>query len=112
MREKAYTFRERINVWRGKAFNTKAAGLWNQLVINDLTKKITKLEIPVYFLSGIYDYTVSYTLARKYFNQIEAPLKGFYTFKQSAHSPIFEEPDLLRKILLQDVLVGGNGLAD
>ncbi len=112
MREKSYTFRERINHWRGKAFNTKDAGLWNQLVVTDLTQKITKLEIPVYFLSGIYDYTVSYTLARNYFNQIEAPLKGFYTFKQSAHSPIFEEPDLLRQILLQDVLVGGNGLAD
>jgi pimeloyl-ACP methyl ester carboxylesterase len=112
MREKSYTFRERINVWRGKAFNTKTAGLWNQLVVTDLTKKITKLKIPVYFLSGIYDYTVSYTLARNYFNQIEAPLKGFYTFKQSAHSPIFEEPGLLRQILLQDVLVGGNRLAD
>ncbi|MFA6484632.1 MAG: alpha/beta hydrolase, partial [Bacteroidales bacterium] len=112
MREKSYTFRERINVWRGKAFNTKTAGLWNQLVVTDLTKKITKLEIPVYFLSGIYDYTVSYTLARNYFNQIEAPLKAFYTFKQSAHSPIFEEPGLLRQILLQDVLVGGNRLAD
>jgi pimeloyl-ACP methyl ester carboxylesterase len=112
MREKSYTLRERINIWRGKAFNTKAAGLWNQLVVTDLTKKLTKLEIPVYFLSGIYDYTVSYTLARSYFNHIEAPLKGFYTFKQSAHSPMFEEPGLLRQILLQDVLVGGNSLAD
>lgn len=35
---------------------------------------------------------------------IDAPIKGFYTFHESAHSPIFEEPNLALNIFLQDIL--------
>jgi pimeloyl-ACP methyl ester carboxylesterase len=73
---------------------------------------VTRLEIPVYFLHGIYDYTVSYPLAQLYFNQLEAPSKGFYTFEHSAHSPLFEEPGRMGKIIQEDVLARKNGLAD
>jgi pimeloyl-ACP methyl ester carboxylesterase len=68
--------------------------------------------IPVYFFHGIYDYTVSYNLARAYFEKLKAPVKGFYTFRQSAHSPMFEEPEKTIKILQADVLQGSNSLAD
>jgi len=44
--------------------------------------------------------------------QLKAPLKGFYTFEQSAHSPIFEEPEKMQKILREDVLAGKSSLAD
>ena len=78
----------------------------------DLSKEVTELSIPVYFFEGIYDYTCSYTLAKEYFDQLKAPTKGFYTFEQSAHSPLFEEPEKMRRILQEDVLVGVNNLAD
>jgi hypothetical protein len=39
-------------------------------------------------------------------------MKGFYTFEQSAHSPLFEEPEKMLRILLEDVLAGTNNLAD
>jgi hypothetical protein len=55
---------------------------------------------------------VNYTLGKEYFEKIHAPVKGFYTFEQSAHSPIFEEPEKVQKIFREDVLVGGNSLAD
>ena len=64
------------------------------------------------FLLGVYDYTCSYPLAKSYFEQIHAPLKGYYTFEQSAHSPIFEEPEKVLGILQQDVMAGTNNLAD
>ena len=73
---------------------------------------MTELSIPVYFFHGIYDYTCSYTEARAYFEVIKAPVKGFYTFDQSAHSPIFEEPDKVRRILNTDVLAGTNSLTE
>jgi pimeloyl-ACP methyl ester carboxylesterase len=73
---------------------------------------VPELRIPVYFFSGIYDYTVSYTLARDYFEKLKAPLKGFYTFERSAHSPMFEEPEKVQRIVREDVLVGTNSLAD
>jgi alpha-beta hydrolase superfamily lysophospholipase len=73
---------------------------------------VTELQVPVYFLHGIHDFTVSYPLAKAYFEQLRAPMKGFYTFEQSAHSPLFEEPQKMRQIMLADVLTGANGLAD
>ena len=39
-------------------------------------------------------------------------MKGFYTFKQSAHTPFFEEPEKMREIMRVDVLTGSKGLAD
>ncbi|MDZ4180204.1 MAG: alpha/beta hydrolase, partial [Coriobacteriia bacterium] len=65
-----------------------------------------------YFLHGRHDYTVSYPLARSYCETLDAPVKGFYTFEHSAHSPLFEEPDRMREILRSDVLTGSNHLAD
>jgi len=38
-------------------------------------------------------------------------VKGFYVFENSAHSPIFEEPELAIRILLEDVLTGRTDLA-
>ncbi|PKO14567.1 MAG: alpha/beta hydrolase [Chloroflexi bacterium HGW-Chloroflexi-10] len=106
-----YTFMEKINMWRGKS-RSGISILWNEMISTDLTSKVPELEIPVYFLEGIYDYTVSYTEAKSYFENLKAPIKGFYTFDQSAHSPIFEEPEKVQQILHKDVLTGMNTLAD
>ena len=39
-------------------------------------------------------------------------MKSFYTFRQSAHSPLFKELERMREIMQTDVLTGSNGLAD
>lgn len=106
-----YTLREKINIWRGK-WSAYSINLWNQMIATDLTAKVPKLNIPVYFFHGIHDYTCSYALAKDYFEELQAPLKGFYTFERSAHSPLFEEPEKMQNILKKDVLVGVNNLAD
>jgi pimeloyl-ACP methyl ester carboxylesterase len=105
-----YTVSEKINMWRGKIFS--GGRLWNTQLSTDLTKKVTRLEIPVYFFHGAYDYTVSYSLAKSYYDQLDAPMKGFYTFAESAHSPLFEEPKIMCEIMQADVLAGANRLAD
>jgi pimeloyl-ACP methyl ester carboxylesterase len=105
-----YTLGEKINLWRGKLFS--GSRLWNTQLSTDLTQKVARLDIPVYFLHGVYDYTVSYPLAKAYFEQLDAPVKGFYTFKQSAHTPFFEEPEKMREIMRADVLTGSTRLAD
>jgi pimeloyl-ACP methyl ester carboxylesterase len=105
-----YTLSEKVGLWRGKIFS--GSQLWNTQLSTDLTKKVTRLELPVYFLHGVYDYTVSYPLAKSYFERLDAPVKGFYTFKQSAHSPLFEEPGKVGDIVRADVLTGSKGLAD
>ncbi len=105
-----YTLSEKIGMWRGKIFSSSR--LWNTQLSTDLTKKVTRIKVPVYFFHGVYDYTVSYPLARSYYERLDAPVKGFYTFKQSAHSPLFEEPEKMREIVRVDVLTGSKGLAD
>ncbi|MDP2237718.1 MAG: alpha/beta hydrolase [Bacteroidales bacterium] len=107
----AYSFTEKINLWRAKA-QAGVHPLWDTILATDLSKQVPELKIPVYFFHGIYDYTVSYPLAKDYFEQLNAPIKGFYTFEKSAHSPMFEEPVKTINILLTDVINGSNGLAD
>ncbi len=106
-----YTLIEKFNIWRGKS-NSGISILWNEMLATNLTLKVPELKIPVYFIEGIYDFTCSYTLAKEYFDKLQAPVKGFYTFRQSAHSPLFEEPEKMQQIIQEDVLTGMNKLAD
>ena len=109
---KAYTIQEKINIWKSKISFLPKTNLINELLTTDFAKKVPKLEIPVYFFSGKYDLTVNIDLSKAYLNQLEAPLKGFYTFHNSAHSPLYEEPHLVKQIIETDVLNGKNSLAN
>jgi len=104
------TLGEKLDLWRGKIF--AASMLRNEVFSTDLSQKVTALEIPVYFFSGKYDYTVNHDMSKAYLAELHAPVKGFYTFENSAHSPFFEEPDKVRMILQQDVLQGTANLSD
>ena len=106
-----YTLGEKVNLWRGK-FSAGVSTLWDEVLTTDLAKDLPAVDLPVYFLHGRYDYTVSYPVARAYFDTLKAPVKGFYTFERSAHSPMFEEPEKTLRILREDVLAGRNCLAD
>jgi len=105
-----YTVTEKLNIWRGK-FSSDAR-LWDKVIAIDLTRQITALAVPTYFFHGIHDYTVSYAETKAYAGRLAAPVKGFYTFLESAHSPMFEEPAKVRRIMVQDVLTGTNSLSD
>jgi pimeloyl-ACP methyl ester carboxylesterase len=106
-----YALSDKINLWRGK-IRSGVSVMWGAIMKTDLTRQVPALEIPVYFLEGRYDYTCSYSLAKEYFLKLKAPVKGFYTFEYSAHSPIFEEPQKARTIFRQDILTGSNEFSD
>jgi pimeloyl-ACP methyl ester carboxylesterase len=106
-----YTLPEKLRLWRNKS-SSGVSVLWDEMVATDLRQSVTKLDTRVYFFHGKHDYTVSYALAREYLATITAPVKGFYTFESSAHSPLFEEPAAMNRILREDVLAGTNQLAD
>ena len=109
---KAYTVREKLNIWISKFSFLKKSGLRGEIIQSDIPAKVPRLEIPVYFFSGRYDLTVNKDLSKEYLKKIEAPVKGFYTFNKSAHSPMFEEPQRLKEILIKDVLNRSTTLAD
>ncbi|MGL4236437.1 alpha/beta fold hydrolase [Tabrizicola sp.] len=104
-----YTLQEKLGIWRGK-WSSSSVQLWNEVLKTDIRVEVPKLDVPVYFLHGRHDYTTSYALAKAYLQQLEAPVKGFYTFEESAHSPNFEEPERTRAILISDVLAGAADL--
>lgn len=110
LRSPEYTLGEKVNLWRGKIFSRRL--LWDDMMRTDLTAEVPELQIPVYLLHGRHDYTVSYSEARSYFQQLKAPRKGFYTFEESAHTPLFEEPAKVDRVLREDVLAGRCDLAD
>jgi pimeloyl-ACP methyl ester carboxylesterase len=105
-----YTVMEKLNLWRGRSFS-RSFGLWERIIRVDLARTLPRLDLPVYFFHGVYDYTCSFNLAEEYFRTLRAPMKGFYRFEGSAHSPILEEPHLARDILRADVLAGINSFS-
>jgi pimeloyl-ACP methyl ester carboxylesterase len=76
----------------------------------DLFKAVPSQQIPVYILQGRFDYQTSYVIAKEYFDSLKAPVKKFFTFENSAHSPIFEEHEkferILKEILLEQQKIG------
>ena len=111
LRSPRYTPGEKIKLWRGK-FSAGVSALWDEMLAVDLADQVTELALPAYFFHGVYDYTVNYHLAKDYVEALKAPLKGFYTFDRSAHSPIMEEPRKAQRIMREDVLAGADSLAD
>ena len=68
---KGYTLSEKINYLKGMNFSQTT--LWNSVVEDNLFESSTTFQVPVYITQGKYDYQVSYTLAREWFDKIEAP---------------------------------------
>ncbi len=106
-----YAFADKVRLWRAKAASGVSA-ISREILATDLGRKVPRLEVPLYVFHGAHDGTVSYALSKAYFGRVEAPLKGFYTFARSAHSPIFEEPQRVARIVADDILTLGNGLRD
>lgn len=92
-----YTVTEKINFWRGKKLCSESP------YRNFHPDPESPALIPVVFLSGYYDYTTPITLSRELFEKLEAPEKAFYTFHNSAHSPLWEENELCLKEMLNHV---------
>ncbi len=86
--------------------------LKNETLTTDFSSAFPKIDLPIFFMCGKYDLTVNVDLSKDYYNSLDAPLKGFYTFENSAHGPLFEEPERFMEILEKDVLQSEVNLAD
>ena len=104
-----FTQTERLNIWRGKSFVSKAEISSGNFKASDVT---TQFDISFYILAGKYDMTTDYELQKEYFQLVHADLKGFYLFENSAHSPLFEEPERAKNILIEDVINKKTYLSD
>ena len=94
---KGYTLPEKAKFIQGMLFSQTY--LWDYVVSENLFEASLLFQVPVYIAHGEYDYQVSYTLAREYFEIIDAPSKSFFSFDGSAHSPNAEEPEKFVQII-------------
>lgn len=86
---RCYTIKEKINYIRGlKMYRTTS--FERELKGIDYRKSMNEFEIPVYFLSGEFDYNCPQPLVRDYCEMISAPDKKFYLIPDAAHSPLWE----------------------
>ena len=92
-----YTLSEKLNFMSASIFSLKS--MWLDVMNTNLFTEIDSMKVPVYIFQGIYDYTTPYPLANEFSQQLKAPQKGFFSFENSAHSPIMEEPEKFNSIL-------------
>lgn len=109
---RAYTLREKYNIWKSKLMFLPKTKLRNETLTTDFPATFPKIDVPIFFIFGKYVLTVNIDLSNDYYNRIIAPIKGFYTFENSAHGPLFEEPERFREILEKDILKSKISLAD
>ena len=74
--------------------------LSDEILNLNLNETITEVQVPVYFIAGKYDKLCPSEMIKDYYNKLQAPKKEFILFNNSAHSPIFEEPELFNRTVI------------
>ena len=67
--------------------------LLNEGVKHNLTNIVYEVDLPIFFGMGKFDYMTSVNAAKNYYDSLEAPIKDFVIFEESAHYPQFEEKE-------------------
>ena len=70
----------------------------------DLLTQAPKLDVPVYFFTGRYDYNTPFSLAEEYYDALEAPSKQMVWFENSSHMMNISDPDRYQDMLINKVL--------
>lgn len=92
MNNSDYYKEEDIKKWsQGASFSV--VNLLDEMLTVNLFKEIKKVNVPVTFFAGRYDYTTPSLSAYKFYEMLEAPEKEFIWFEKSAHLPMIEEVD-------------------
>jgi pimeloyl-ACP methyl ester carboxylesterase len=95
--------------WPEKLSYTQAAQksfdlLLPELASLDMTRAVPKVDVPVYFLVGRYDYMAPSEVSQKYFSTLTAPNKKWIWFEKSAHFPQWEETTKFHDVLMNNVV--------
>lgn len=104
LKSKEYTMGDKVNYMRGNLYSIE--NLWQDVIEANLFEKIDSMQVPVYIFQGVNDYQTPYSVAKEFYDQLKAPKKEFFTFENSAHSPLMAEAEkfngLVREISLED----------
>jgi len=96
-----YTLNDKVNYMKGNMFSLEH--LWPEVINTNLFLEVDSMQVPVYIFQGIYDYQTPHAVAKDFYDQLKAPKKEFFTFANSAHSPLMEEVDKFNSIVREKV---------
>lgn len=91
LRAPEYSVMDVLNVRKGVSFTH--ANMKYDAIKGDLIDAVRRVEVPVYFFTGRYDYTDPFEFTVEYVNRLQAPRKEIVWFEESAHFPFLEEPE-------------------
>lgn len=74
--------------------------LWPDIMNCDYLHKVKALDVPVLLTMGRHDWNTPFELAREWYDNLEAPKKEWVWFEESAHSPVYEEPEAWQAAVL------------
>jgi pimeloyl-ACP methyl ester carboxylesterase len=94
-----YSVAEALNYFKGEKFSLRF--LWDDVLAVDFFKQAREFKLPFYICQGVFDYQAAYPVAKRYFEQVVAPKKEFFTFENSAHGTLFEEPEKFLQVMLK-----------
>jgi pimeloyl-ACP methyl ester carboxylesterase len=98
---KEYTLKEKMMLIPSALYSLKC--LFADVVTTNLFIEVASVKVPVYIFQGVYDYQVSYRLAKSYIEKLKAPHKELISFENSAHSPITEEYERFNEAVINIV---------
>lgn len=96
------TLLDGVHYQSGADFSLNALAKENAKV--DWWSNAKKFEMPVFIVSGRFDHNTPSGLQKAWFDRIEAPIKTHRWFEDSAHSPLFEEPEVFNQFMIGEVL--------
>lgn len=95
-REYSPTEMENLDVSMDKVWKHISAFLFSYIAI----QTVPQMNVPVLFVQGAHDMATPTTLAKKYFEKLNAPKgKEWVEFSSSAHFPMYEEPKAFLSLL-------------
>jgi pimeloyl-ACP methyl ester carboxylesterase len=97
-----YGLLDKVNWVRGlvKVFTN----VYPQLNDLDFRTQAAELDVPVYFIKGRWDVNAVNSLTEEYFALLDAPHKELIWFEDSAHTPLWDEPQHFTEVLVLNVL--------
>lgn len=67
--------------------------IWEYLFSHSLYEETLNYEIPVYYIIGERDFQAPNTIAKSYFNTINAPFKEIFTIEDAGHFMMLDKPE-------------------
>ncbi|MFJ5966070.1 alpha/beta fold hydrolase [Bacillus sp. NPDC093026] len=107
---KHYRLKDKWKFLQGQKYSQDM--LWDELLQESIQYRVSTILIPCYFIMGQHDLITPATVSKLFIEQLTAPMKEWFIFEESAHSPHIEEPDKFIRIVRETAIHHHQGELD